>query len=139
MGFLRKANEGTLVIEDEPIPAAEIAAKVATAQPVKPSPAPTARPAAANSEAGSPLLPASIVEEMKKGWAEAQISFVDEPRAAVKQCDELVASAIKRLTESCEEAKKGLETALNRGGDNTDELRVAFKKYRTFFQKLMSL
>ena len=66
--------------------------------------------------------------------------FVDEPRAAVRQADELVASAIKRLAESFAEARSNLEGQWARGDEiNTEDLRVALKKYRSIFQKLMSV
>ena len=129
MAFLRKANEITL-IADEPIPAADLAAK---------TPTPVHNVRAANAESSGPLLPTEIVDDLRKRWEAIQGGFVDEPRDAVKQADELVASSIKKLSESFTEARNNLEGQWTRGDANTDDLRAAFKKYRAFFQKLMGV
>jgi hypothetical protein len=128
MSFLRKTNE-VLVVE-EPIQVAE---------PVKPGPKLAAK-SSANTEAAGPLLMPDFVDDLRKRWDGIQIGFVDEPKAAVRQADELVASAIKKLAESFTEARSNLESQWSRGDEaNTEDLRVALKKYRTFFQKLMSV
>ena len=114
-------NEATQV--EEPISAAELAAKPG-----------------AISEAAGPLLPPEFVLDLRKRWDAIQTGFVDEPRAAVGHADELVASAIKRLAESFAEARSKLEVQWARGDEiNTEDLRVALRKYRTFFQKLISV
>ena len=133
MAFLqRKLNETTLAL-DEPMQTAELA--------VKSSPSPVSSPKpAANADSGYPLLSLPIVEDLRERWNEIQGGFVDEPRDAVKQADELVASAIRHLSESFSEARGNLEGQWTRTGNvNTDDLRVTFKKYRSFFQKLMSV
>jgi hypothetical protein len=90
-------------------------------------------------EAG-PLLPSDFVSGLRSRWDQIQTGFVDEPRAAVQQADELVASAIKKLAESFADARNNLERQWDRGEEiNTEDLRVALKKYRSFFQKLMSV
>jgi hypothetical protein len=114
-------NEATQV--EEPISTAELAAKPG-----------------ANSDAAGPLLSPEFVQDLRKRWDVIQTGFVDEPRAAVRQADELVASAIKRLAESFADARSNLEGQWARGDEiNTENLRVALKKYRSFFQKLMSV
>jgi hypothetical protein len=96
--------------------------------------------ARAENEAGGPLLPPEFVQELRTRWDGIQTGFVDEPRAAVQQADELVASAIKRLAESFADARNNLEHQWDRGDEvNTEDLRIAFTKYRSFFQKLMSV
>jgi hypothetical protein len=129
MAFLRKMNGTTLAL-DEPVFTAEPA--------VKPAPKPAAKPGA-NTEAG-PLFPIELVQDLRKRWDSVQTGFVDEPRATVRQADELVASAINELSESLAEARNNLERQWS-GGDeaDTEDLRVALKKYRSFFQKLMSV
>jgi hypothetical protein len=114
-------NEATQL--EEPISTAELAGKPG-----------------ANNEAAGPLLPPEFVHDLRKRWDGIQTGFVDEPRAAVRQADELVASAIKRLVETFAEARNNLEGQWARGDEiNTEDLRVALKKYRSFFQKLMSV
>jgi len=91
-------------------------------------------------ESAGPLLQPAFVEDLRRRWDGIQTGFVDEPRAAVKQADELVASAIKKLAESFADARDKLEHQWDRGDEvNTEDLRLALRKYRSFFQKLMSV
>ena len=47
-----------------------------------------------------PLLPSDYSADMRTRWEAIQTGFVDDPRIAVQQADELVAAAIKKLAES---------------------------------------
>ena len=96
--------------------------------------------ASPNGDAAGALLPPVFVQELHDRWGRIQTGFVDEPRTAVQQADELVASAIKGLAEGFAEARNNLERQWSRGDEvNTEDLRVALKKYRSFFLKLMSV
>jgi hypothetical protein len=87
-----------------------------------------------------PLLPADYVGELRSRWDRIQAAFVDEPKTAVQQADELVAQAIKRLAESFADARNGLERQWDSGDDvSTEDLRVAFRKYRSFFERLLTV
>ncbi len=87
-----------------------------------------------------PLLPQDFVQDLRSRWDRIQTGFVDEPRSAVQQADELVAQAIKRLAENFAAARSGLEEQWDRGDNvSTEDLRVALKKYRTFFQRLLAV
>jgi hypothetical protein len=89
---------------------------------------------------GGPLLPQDFVNDLRGRWDHVQAGFVDEPRAAVREADELVALAMKRLAESFAEERSGLEHQWDRGDQvNTEDLRVALKKYRAFFQRLLAI
>jgi CHAD domain-containing protein len=58
----------------------------------------------------------------------------------VQQADELVAQAIKRLAETFADARNGLERQWASGDDvSTEDLRVALRKYRTFFERLLTV
>ena len=87
-----------------------------------------------------PLLPRDSGQELRARWDQVQASFVDEPRNAVQQADELVAFAIKRLAESFAGQRDQLERQWDRGGDvSTEDLRIALQKYRSFFQRLLAI
>lgn len=87
-----------------------------------------------------PLLPEDVVKDFRSRWDQIQTGFVDEPRNAVQQADELVAQAIKRLAENFATARSGLEEQWGRGDNvSTEDLRVALRKYRTFFQRLLAV
>ena len=73
-------------------------------------------------------------------WSDIQAAFVDEPRRAVEQADGLVASAMKRLAEVFAEERSTLEQQWDRGDSvSTEDLRIALQRYRTFFQRLLSI
>lgn len=88
----------------------------------------------------SPLFPGNELESLRTRWKEIQTEFVDEPRKAVEQADTLVASAMKRLAEVFAEERSKLERQWDRGDNvSTEDLRVALQRYRTFFERLLSV
>jgi hypothetical protein len=87
-----------------------------------------------------PLFPENVANDFRSKWDRLQTSFVDEPRKAVQQADELVADAIKRLAESFAQERNRLESQWDRGDEvSTEDLRVALQTYRSFFQRLLSI
>ncbi|MBZ5584814.1 MAG: hypothetical protein LAQ30_21915 [Acidobacteriia bacterium] len=95
---------------------------------------------AAMEPAPGPLLPADFSNDLRTRWDQIQTGFVDEPRAAVKQADELVALAMKRLAENFSEERSKLEHQWDRGDQvSTEDLRIALRKYRSFFHRLLSV
>ena len=90
--------------------------------------------------ANRPLFPEDVASDFRSKWDRIQTSFVDEPRTAVQQADELVAQAIKRLAESFANERNRLESQWDRGDQiNTEDLRVALQTYRSFFQRLLAI
>jgi hypothetical protein len=91
-------------------------------------------------EGSTPLFPSSELETLRTRWKEVQTAFVDEPRRAVEQADGLVASAMKRLAEVFAEERSQLEKQWDRGDSvSTEDLRVALQRYRSFFDRLLSV
>lgn len=82
-------------------------------------------------------------EEAKKfhsRWLAIQSKFVDDPRASVKQADDLVAEVIKSITMNFSNRRVGLEKQWNSGADvSTEDLRLAVQRYRSFFDRLLTL
>jgi hypothetical protein len=92
------------------------------------------------SNAARPLFPEDVANDFRSRWERVQTGFVDEPRQAVQQADELVAQAIKRLAESFAEERNRLEHQWDRGDEvSTEDLRIALQTYRSFFQRLLSI
>jgi len=86
------------------------------------------------------LFPPQVAQEFRQRWDQVQIGFVDDPRRAVQQADELVAHVMKSLATTFADQRSRLEAGLGREGDpNTEDLRVALRGYRSFFQRLLSL
>jgi len=91
-------------------------------------------------DARTNLFPSAELEGLRTRWKEIQTAFVDEPRKAVEQADGLVASAMKRLAEVFAQERSGLEQQWDRGDNvSTEDLRVALQRYRTFFDRLLSV
>ena len=88
----------------------------------------------------TPLFPNNELQELRTRWTGIQTAFVDEPRRAVEQADGLVAAAMKRLAEVFAEERSKLEQQWDRGDNvSTEDLRLALQRYRSFFQRLLSI
>jgi hypothetical protein len=102
----------------------------------------TAGPAAAPAmerEAG-PLFSSGEANDLRARWGAVQVGFVDEPHRAVEQADNLVAEAMRRLAEIFAEERKNLEDQWDRGENvSTEDLRLALRRYRSFFSRLLSV
>jgi hypothetical protein len=73
-------------------------------------------------------------------WDGIQTGFVDEPRAAVEQADALVGEMLERLTDVFTAERTRLEEHWSRGDNvSTEDLRIALKRYRSFFERLLSI
>ena len=95
---------------------------------------------AAAEEQAAPLLSESHANDLRTRWDGIQAGFVDEPRKAVQQADNLVAEAMKRLAETFADERAKLEGQWDRGDDvSTEDLRLALRRYRSFFQRLLKV
>jgi hypothetical protein len=94
----------------------------------------------AQAEPLAELFPQDVAGGFRSRWDAVQIGFVDDPKQAVKQADELVAQVMKSLAESFSRQRSNIEGAAP-GGDeaSTESLRVALQRYRSFFHRLLSL
>src|SRR5579863_1319996 len=99
-----------------------------------------ATPQTGRDEPNPPLFAANDTQDFRSRWEKIQIGFVDEPRKAVEQADELVASTIKRLAEVFASERQKLEAEWDKNDNvSTEELRVALRRYRSFFDRLLSV
>ena len=86
------------------------------------------------------LFPESEVSALRSRWEAIQTGFVDEPKTAVTEADALVAQVITRLAEVFSQEKATLEQQWGRGDQvSTEELRVALRRYRSFFSRLLAV
>lgn len=85
------------------------------------------------------LFPENEMTDLRSRWDKAQGLFVDEPRKAVEEADALVAAAVKRIAELFAEERANLEKQWDRGDEvSTEDLRQALRRYRGFFDRLLS-
>ena len=103
-------------------------------------PRPRETPAPPASEARAALFHDEEARGFRSRWDAIQTGFVDQPRTAVEQADALVDEMMKRLTEVFASERTTLEQQWGRGENvSTEDLRVALKRYRSFFERLLSV
>lgn len=91
-------------------------------------------------EQAAPLFAERESKDMFAKWDALQVGFIDEPRRAVEQADHLVAETMKRTAEIFAEERARLERQWDRGDNiSTEDLRVAMRRYRSFFRRLLSM
>jgi hypothetical protein len=108
------------------------------------APAPTAdqpaRPSQAKEESPTPLFAADAAESFRSRWQDIQTSFIDEPTRAVEQADSLVAEIMQQLAKTFAAERAHLEEQGAHGKDiSTEDLRMALRHYRSFFDRLLSI
>ena len=100
----------------------------------------SAAPVSTIDEQAPPLLSSEEAKDLRVRWDNIQAAFVDEPRQAVQQADNLVAEAMKRLAEMFADERAKLEGQWDRGDNvTTEDLRLALRRYRSFFKRLLSV
>jgi hypothetical protein len=86
-----------------------------------------------------PLLPAGETDKFRLQWRELQTVFVDDPPESVHAADQLVAEVMQAVAASFSNHKRELERQWQRGEDvSTEDLRLALRQYRSFFDRLLS-
>ena len=84
------------------------------------------------------FLPADRMNDLRGKWSDVQASFVDDPRSAVQQAHQLVSQVTTELTETFTRERSALESQWSGGGQaDTEALRVALQRYRSFFNRLL--
>jgi hypothetical protein len=110
------------------------------AVPVESTAAPSMPGAPDRAAQPTPLLVSDETHTFRSRWDSIQTGFVDEPRHSVEQADGLVAEVMKRLAETFAEERSKLEGQWSRGDNvSTEDLRLALQRYRSFFDRLLSM
>jgi hypothetical protein len=86
------------------------------------------------------LLDDNLMGAFRGRWQKIQADFVDDPRDAVAKADAMVAEVMKRVADEFTRERHGLEEQWSEGGEaSTEDLRLAFQRYRSFFSRLLNL
>jgi hypothetical protein len=89
---------------------------------------------------GEALFATNDLSGLRSRWDDVQATFVDDPRDCVERADALVSDVVERLTNGFTEARSRLEAQWARGEEaSTEDLRIALKRYREFFQRLLAV
>jgi hypothetical protein len=136
--------------QDAPVPAAAYDATDAA------SDADVADSAAAGTEAGdatgtelmpgdvpqepvSALFEAGTASDFRDRWQRVQMQFVDDPRAAADQARALVDDVVSALQEALSYQRGSLDSWQSGQAGDTEELRVAVRRYRDFLDRMLGL
>ena len=96
-------------------------------------------PVDVHDEPDAPLFVNEDADAYRTRWGGIQAGFVDEPRHAVEEADALVAEVVRRLAEGFAEERRTLEAQLEHTDRvSTEDLRQAMRRYRSFFERLLS-
>lgn len=86
------------------------------------------------------LFAPEVAGDFQSRWDAVQIGFVDDPGEAVRRADELVAQVMKSLAESFASERERIESQLGQtDSESTENMRLALRRYRSFFQRLLAL
>ncbi|MFG3009386.1 hypothetical protein ACGFZB_02820 [Streptomyces cinerochromogenes] len=101
--------------------------------------APAATGTAATEDEAPQLLTDDDERAFRDRWQAIQNRFVDDPREAVHDADALVADVMQTLASTFAQHKTDLESQWGEGEKvDTEELRGALRRYRSFFNRLLS-
>ncbi|WP_327391829.1 hypothetical protein OG533_05460 [Streptomyces sp. NBC_01186] len=104
--------------------------------------APAAPPAPAGTSLKTErLLPEGRSEQLDLRLQHAVSTFVEDPRAAVREADEAFEEAANQLTETLAELRRFLRSGWHdqQGESGTEELRRALQQYRDNTQRLLRM
>lgn len=85
------------------------------------------------------LLQPDELQTAVSRWREIQAEFVDQPKRAMQEADELVSELMDRLARTFTEQREQLEARWSGAeGVSTEELRQGLQRYRSFFERLLA-
>lgn len=85
------------------------------------------------------VLATEEARALEERWRSIASAFVDAPRSAVAQADELTGDLIERVMQALSDERATLHAALEDASLSTEELRQALRRYRTLFERLLPL
>ena len=89
---------------------------------------------------GVRVLEPQAAEGLRNRWNEVQAGFVDEPRQAVTNADQLVGEVLDEVSRVFRDQRSTLERDWSEHDEpGTEDLRQALQRYREFFDRLLSL
>lgn len=84
------------------------------------------------------FLPEDLMDDLRRRWEEIQTRFVDDPEKSVGEAHGLVTDLVNELTDTFTRERETLEGRWkSESGVDTENLRIALKRYRAFFNRLL--
>ena len=84
------------------------------------------------------LIEPERAESYNSRWKVLKGEFVDDPGRAVRGANELVGEALDELEDLFRRQRTDLEQGLDGEQTTTEDLRQALRRYRSFFDRLLS-
>jgi len=103
------------------------------------NPDPAASDTGAGTGAREPLVPQQRSAAYTARWNDVKSDFVDEPKQAVAAADQLVSELLDELQELFRNQRHDIEQGLDADQTSTEDLRLALRRYRSFFDRLLSV
>ena len=88
--------------------------------------------ATANPAVGEPLLSDEAEQAFLSRWAEIQSGFVEDPAESVRDADRLLDEIAAALLSSFQARRTDLAVDWQQGSPDTEQLRLALRRYRDF-------
>ncbi len=147
------ATDETARVDTEPATETEEAERADEAAKDRAGESPTAEVAPASEEppvaeltpgdAPAPMVDAfwadGAVDGLRARWREVQLRFVDDPQAAAREAEELVGEAVDTLTTAITSRRDSLTGSNSANSGDTEELRMAIRRYREFLDRMLDL
>jgi hypothetical protein len=85
------------------------------------------------------LWEAETVDGYRDRWQQIQLRFIDDPRRAADQARTLTGDVCQGLTDTLDRHRTELERWQHAQLDDTEELRIAVRRYRELLDRLFAL
>ena len=85
------------------------------------------------------LITTDRAQDYGSRWDAVKGGFVDEPSKAVAEADALVGELLDELQTLFSEQRQGIERSLAADETSTEDMRLALRRYRSFFDRLLSI
>lgn len=87
----------------------------------------------------SPLWSGGAAHSLRDRFRELQLGFLDDPRSTAAEADSLVGEAIDSLRSAFAEHHRELRAWQDAGAEDTEQLRVAVRRYRDLLDRVLAL
>lgn len=85
------------------------------------------------------LIPEDRSADYRARWDVVKGQFVDDPRSAVQGANTMVGEILDELEELFRRQRSELEQGLTDDETSTEDLRLALRRYHSFFDRLLSV
>jgi len=96
------------------------------------------KPGEAGADSLADLWDTGTLAGFRERWRDAQLSFVDDPHHAVEQARSVVVEAVDMVSSALTRQRDSLNDWQSGDGD-TERLRMAMRRYRQFFDRVLDL